>query len=578
MQEDSLGFFGKWFPTEEKKYTAMIVMLYVGVAVTVIGALCDLVISGLNMIGIFGLPPSLQHTVDTLELVSGIGSLVSLALLVLMIYLLYKTRSLFYLLKMFLGYFVVSLLFGLIAALVSGKIAFLLLLIGIGATIYVNRSRWHYISKYRRYIYYVLGTWVICAVGNILVGAHIFSSLSSIFFGFNRLSSGTIFGYVVLIVLLWLLPVFCQHYIYRREQHLGTPFYQAFRLLSTVPWTALFFIFGISSLANIGTLSGEGMFAAFDFDYTGQGISLKPVTFPQDMATAGPAAAQAGTCPHCGAAVTADAAFCSHCGTKLRHCPACGQIVTDKAKFCPACGAYLLTKPAAEATEKAAQAAQNPPVPPLAEEKKPRSAQPAFTPAARENLLADKRFLVAAAVVVAVLIGGGVYWYTSRDSAAPQNTAPVLTPKDDSSSVPEAEMKKTGTDAAAEKKKDTSPAIKAEDGAQQAFLDYHQNITQHNIQGAFGLLDTNFQNTVGGYNGYAPGYDNTLSSEVTQLQKISASANQEVLSFTLKARDKVPGSSQVKVQYFTGQATLVKDGANWKISEITAQKTGEKTE
>lgn len=39
--------------------------------------------------------------------------------------------------------------------------------------------------------------------------------------------------------------------------------------MNTVPWTAVFFIFGISSLASIGTISGENMFTSFDFDDTG---------------------------------------------------------------------------------------------------------------------------------------------------------------------------------------------------------------------------------------------------------------------------------------------------------------------
>lgn len=33
---DSLGYFGKWFPTEHKKYTAIIAMMYVGVVTTVL--------------------------------------------------------------------------------------------------------------------------------------------------------------------------------------------------------------------------------------------------------------------------------------------------------------------------------------------------------------------------------------------------------------------------------------------------------------------------------------------------------------------------------------------------------------
>ena len=53
---DSLGYFGKWFPTEHKKYTAFIVMMYVGIVATVLGTLLELLLKALGMAGIFGMP------------------------------------------------------------------------------------------------------------------------------------------------------------------------------------------------------------------------------------------------------------------------------------------------------------------------------------------------------------------------------------------------------------------------------------------------------------------------------------------------------------------------------------------
>ena len=47
---DSLGYFGKWFPTEHKKYTAIIAMMYVGVVTTVLGVLFEIALRGLAMI------------------------------------------------------------------------------------------------------------------------------------------------------------------------------------------------------------------------------------------------------------------------------------------------------------------------------------------------------------------------------------------------------------------------------------------------------------------------------------------------------------------------------------------------
>jgi hypothetical protein len=266
---DSLGYFGKWFPTEHKKYTAIIAMMYVGVVTTVLGVLFEIALRGLAMIGLFGGPAGVRRTMDVLTFFSGLNTLVTLALLVIMIYLLYKTRALAYLLKMFLGYFVVDLLLILIAEIFNGTVAAILCILGIIATIYVNRKRWHYISQYRRYIYYVILSWLVSALCTAAVVGHIVYSMTQLMFGMTRGGYGTFIGYAVLLVLVWMIPVFCQHYIYRREERLGTSFYQAFRLMCTVPMTALFFIFGISSLASIGTLSGENMFTSFNFDDTG---------------------------------------------------------------------------------------------------------------------------------------------------------------------------------------------------------------------------------------------------------------------------------------------------------------------
>ena len=97
---DSLGYFGKWFPTEHKKYTAIIAMMYLGVVTTVLGVLFELALRGLEMIGLFGGPVGIRRTIDVLTFFSGLNALASLALFVIMIYLLYKTRALVYLLKM----------------------------------------------------------------------------------------------------------------------------------------------------------------------------------------------------------------------------------------------------------------------------------------------------------------------------------------------------------------------------------------------------------------------------------------------------------------------------------------------
>ena len=677
---DSLGYFGKWFPTEHKKYTAIIAMMYVGVETTVLGILFEFALRGLAMIGLFGGPVGIRRTMDVLTFFSGLNTLVSLALLVIMIYLLYKTRALVYLLKMVLGYFVVDLLLILIADIFSGTVAALLCILGIIATIYVNRRRWHYISKYRRYIYYVVLSWLISALCTAAVVGHIVYSMTQLMFGMTRGGYGTFIGYAVLLVLVWMIPVFCQHYIYRREERMGTSFYQAFRLMNTVPWTAVFFIFGISSLASIGTISGENMFTSFDFDDTGDN-QADLENRKSDMSTQDVNRVNEKYCPHCGRPLAADAVFCSHCGKPVHMCPKCHQPVDPSAKFCPSCGAQLQvpeaqygSMKAVQSEEKSAQPEMNPVTPPvLSPQKKelPLKAQ----------LQAHRNLIIALACVLAVAIAGGV-WYAHEQKAVPAkenavSSQPVKTAdselslngvylgqswdeakdnlgrelstsdskdgavhhkftdmdvvvKDNkvimlTSLSPVARSKRGihqgssfddvvnayGDDYQASeygaqihyeytfKTDDGKPGIlrfavsknsqtveyisvrltdEQTDGAKQAFLAYHKAISGHHLQEAFQLLTPDFQTSVGGYDGYAPGYANTLSSDVSNIRKVSSGGDKTMFSFTLKARDRIPGSSKVKVQYFNGQVTMVKEGDTWKISDMSAKKTGEHVE
>lgn len=676
---DSLGYFGKWFPTEHKKYTAIIAMLYVGVVTTVLSVLFEVGLRGLAMIGLFGGPAGVRRTMDVLTFFSGLNTLVTLALLVIMIYLLYKTRALAYLLKMFLGYFVVDLLLILIAEIFNGTVAAILCILGIIATIYVNRRRWHYISKYRRYIYYVILSWLVSALCTAAVVGHIVYSMTQLMFGMTRGGLGTFVGYAVLLVLVWMIPVFCQHYIYRREERLGTSFYQAFRLMCTVPLTALFFIFGISSLASIGTLSGENMFTSFDFDDTGDNQANEQNN-KNTMSTQNVNGVNEKYCPHCGRPIAADAVFCSHCGKPVHTCPQCHQPVDPSAKFCPSCGAQLQILEAKGRYPMAVQPETKAAHPEI----KPSRSSVVPSPEAipfKTQLQAHRHLLIALACVLVVAIAGG-FWYAHEEKAVPAKGSAVSS---EPAKTADSELSLNGvylgqnwdeakdglgrelstsdskdgavhhkfTDmdvvvkdgkvimltsasAAAQSKRgihqgsswddvvnaygddyqaseygaqihyeytfktdDGKPGIlrfavsknsqtveyisvrladEQTDGAKQAFLAYHKAISGHHLQDAFQMLTGEFQNSVGGYDGYAPGYANTLSSDVSNIRKIASGGDKATFSFALKARDRIPGSSQVKVQYFNGQVTMIKDGNTWKISDMSAKKTGEHVE
>lgn len=678
---DPLGYFGKWFPTEHKKYTAIIAMMYIGVLTTVLAALFEIALRGLEMIGLFGGPVGIRRTIDVLTFFSGLNTLVTLAFLVIMIYLLYKTRALSYLLKMWLGYFVVSLLLALIAAIFNSTVSATLFILGIIATIYVNRTRWHYISKYRRYIYYVLISWLIGVFCTAAVIGHIVYSLTQMMFGMARGGYGTFISYAVLLVLVWMIPVFCQHYIYRREERLGTSFYQAFRLMNTVPWTALFFIFGISSLASIGTLSGENMFTSFDFDDTGDN-QANVGKYKTTMSTPNINEVNEKYCPHCGRPLAADAAFCSHCGKPVSTCPQCHQPVDPSAKFCPSCGARLQIPEAQYGPMTAVQPEQKAVRPKIEFSTGPEVPPRSQDGSLKMQLQAHRNLIIALACVLVMAMAGGVWYAHQQQKAIPAkgnavSSQPVKTAdselslngvylgqswddakdglgrelstsdskdgavhhkftdmdvvvKDDkvimlTSSSPAAQSKRgihqgsswddvvnaygdeyQSSEYGAQihyeyafKTEEGQPGIlrfavsknsqtveyisvrltdEQTDGAKQAFLAYHKAISSHHLQDAFQMLTGEFQNSVGGYEGYAPGYANTISSDVSNVRKVASGGNKATFSFTLKARDRIPGSSQVKVQFFTGQVTLVQEGNSWKISDMSAKKTGEHVE
>ena len=62
------------------------------------------------------------------------------------------------------------------------------------------------------------------------------------------------------------------------------------------------------------------------------------------------------------------------------------------------------------------------------------------------------------------------------------------------------------------------------------------------------------------------------------MQTVNNGADQSVYSYSLEARDHIPGSSAVKVQQFHGTVTMVKENNTWRIGEMSAQKIGEKVE
>ena len=122
-----------------------------------------------------------------------------------------------------------------------------------------------------------------------------------------------------------------------------------------------------------------------------------------------------------------------------------------------------------------------------------------------------------------------------------------------------------------QQKKDDKPAPpvvsqkEMTEAATKAFLAFHENITKHDLQKAYSYLGAAMQETMQ-YDGWASGFQTTVSSTPNEIKAIEESPNQVVLSYSLKAVDN-PGGEQV----FTGRATMQNKDGEWKISDMQNQ-------
>lgn len=111
--------------------------------------------------------------------------------------------------------------------------------------------------------------------------------------------------------------------------------------------------------------------------------------------------------------------------------------------------------------------------------------------------------------------------------------------------------------------------------ARKAFLDYHKAISDHHFKEAYSYFTDNCRQSIGDYSSYALGYQDTLSSSVSNVKVVDSSPSKVKFMYTLKARDRIPVSSRSKTQTFNGEVTMIQDNGKWYIDSMSAQKTDE---
>lgn len=262
-------------------------------------------------------------------------------------------------------------------------------------------------------------------------------------------------------------------------------------------------------------------------------------------------------------------------------CPKCGKINTNK--FCGACG---MKKPEKNINLNPPIAVKNQPIlnvpPNMPQNSKPKS----------KNKL---RYILIIIIVVLIGVLAGMYFVNSNKAA--ENTTDTATVEQAATDMEETKTEETkqektksaddgkNKESAAEQKTANLDYLKEKvvpnaekqknkdvSDAGVRFFEYHKSITEHNLRRAYDYLSKDFQNRMT-YEGWAPGFDKTLSSNPSNLQLISAETNRVEFSYDLEARDK--DNNKVKVQSFKGKTILIKENGNWKIDSIVADKTGE---
>lgn len=159
----------------------------------------------------------------------------------------------------------------------------------------------------------------------------------------------------------------------------------------------------------------------------------------------------------------------------------------------------------------------------------------------------------------------GTFQSETKQNIAPSGTQPnpaILTPIKPSAPQPRQTAPNPTTQ---QSRPNTAPAAQnpAGQAPTQTLKAFHQNITNKAYRKAYDCLSRDFQNSMS-YEGWASGFQTTVSSTVSDVMTESLTNDKAVLTYILKAVDN-PGGTK----YFRGTAVLVKTSNGWKIDEIT---------
>ena len=118
------------------------------------------------------------------------------------------------------------------------------------------------------------------------------------------------------------------------------------------------------------------------------------------------------------------------------------------------------------------------------------------------------------------------------------------------------------------------PEESTDNPAQLALKNYYKYITEKKFREAYDTLTWDMQNHMGTYEDFSNDYDETISSVAQNVMILSSNDTETILQYDLIARDKFK-RDRVKVQNFSGVATLKLENDIWKIDSMKVKKTCE---
>lgn len=171
-----------------------------------------------------------------------------------------------------------------------------------------------------------------------------------------------------------------------------------------------------------------------------------------------------------------------------------------------------------------------------------------------------------------VVAGFSLYSYmktpvlTSKEVISPVAASSMRTRLQDAIGISDSSsLSKTGNNDLPQENTESAAEKKQGNPAQEAvrvFQGFHRDITNRNLRAAYDTLGYDMQSEMT-YEGWAPGFDTTLSSTPYDIEVQSATDMRVEITYVLRAVDN-PGGTR----YFDGRAVIIKRGSEWKIDEI----------